>query len=1127
MVGPEEAVQETLARARRLFASGSGTTLGILKEAESLLTAKLHAQIKKGGGSDSTFTGSHAFAWKKQIQIVNDYLVQRMKGLTDEQATQAIQSSIDSTVNVLKSFEQKFTGISQPLALDTQQTRDEVVRGSNASLLRSRESSWNRYGESMVKSFETTMRVGEMAGLKQHEMISFLIKAGAKGGITAESLHQKEPQYFPAPTGYVRKRYWAERIIRTETVYAYNVASVHALAFEQQTDFPDLKKKILAMMGDPRTAEDSIAVHGQVRGINEYFRDGAGREYMHPPARPNDRETVIPWRDHWGEVAKTAPPSPTVQAQAAEKAQAAAGQQAQQKETVQSLIAQAKAEAAARSQARADARAQKQMAAEQAAKIAAEEAKAAKLAARNAQAQLAFETLKGTGEDWDSLLKQIKGIATKKPSLFTALHSLSSSKPMPKTIHAAAVAIAKKLNPALVPPKKPKKVKPAPVEQPVRSQLTAEQLMETWVEGQKGSNEGGVYLGSDGVKRYVKVYSDQAQAIGEHVANRVYSEMRLGALQSQVARGPDGKWIYASEIVEGKTLQELGLTKGRARQVAEGLVADVLTANWDAVGLSLDNVLFTDRGPMRIDNGGALLMRAKAGRKPEGALYGIDELDGFFNSSKNPAYAKVMAAAGYSSAYDALDVLKGEAEKLKRLDALGWEAVVGPLTVGLPDADRYMIREMLSYRSKALQRKIRDMVAESQEQLEATAEGYRPARVPKGLKWSRRYRVKERAEARLEGDWVDDIQHPGEGSSLAVVADGKGIENQQIRITREDDQWVARFKLTNDGGAQWSKYAMKRGLRSKSDRWEFNEQYSAPAGTVFSTEIGGASARWSIGGRTEGGDFPAMAGVVEIKTSGGVADLKKAIELVMGNAERPSKRDLDELRKRKAVASIDDEKRRDSARHSEPLTVEERDIYESIQHKHVARGITAPYSEVLARKYEEAGVKMLTHEGCGGSSETMASRIVTILKEGLLSSRERYQRGKFIKGASTSVDFETGGADGVFVRMRTGAVSSGGSMFMVEIDPSEMGRMDKWAFNDDRYGRADPTLNRVGLKQVREIIGNGSLSSSNEVMFQGAIAPESFRAVRAGEARSLVLEKLRREGITEINGIPIEEFITP
>jgi hypothetical protein len=104
------------------------------------------------------------------------------------------------------------------------------------------------------------------------------------------------------------RRGWAERIVRTETAAAYNGARMLAIR-EASKEWPDVKKKILATF-DKRTAYDSVAVHGQVRDLNDSFIDGAGRMYLQPPARPNDREIVIPWRPAWREMAHTRPVPP-------------------------------------------------------------------------------------------------------------------------------------------------------------------------------------------------------------------------------------------------------------------------------------------------------------------------------------------------------------------------------------------------------------------------------------------------------------------------------------------------------------------------------------------------------------------------------------------------------------------------------------------------------------------------------------------------------------------------------------------------------------------------------------------------------------------------------------------------
>lgn len=96
------------------------------------------------------------------------------------------------------------------------------------------------------------------------------------------------------------------------TAYAYNRARLVGLQTEYASGDRGLRKKILAHF-DSRTAPDSIAVHGQIRKLDGLFQDGAGRQYLQPPARPNDRETVIPWRMSWSESEHTKPqPAATV-----------------------------------------------------------------------------------------------------------------------------------------------------------------------------------------------------------------------------------------------------------------------------------------------------------------------------------------------------------------------------------------------------------------------------------------------------------------------------------------------------------------------------------------------------------------------------------------------------------------------------------------------------------------------------------------------------------------------------------------------------------------------------------------------------------------------------------------------
>jgi hypothetical protein len=267
---------------------------------------------------------------------------------------------------------------------------------------------------------------------------------------------------------------------------------------------------------------------------------------------------------------------------------------------------------------------------------------------------------------------------------------------------------------------------PAPIPIPARPQTPAEIVLHELVAPATGSNPGGVYRGTDGIERYVKRYTDSAQAHGEHLANRIYELLGLEAPVSQVF-DDNGQAVYASDIITGtKTLQQAGLTAARARAVLEGFAADVLLGNWDAVGLSLDNILVGPGDKLtRIDNGGSLLMRAMAGRKPTGLLRDIPEWLGFFDPAKNPSYARVAAASGLTAAEQIASI---EAQIRAVLDLRdrsgGWAAFVARHVPGLVGVDRTAIVEMLEARSAALESKL--AVIERQRKIDAlTARSYR------------------------------------------------------------------------------------------------------------------------------------------------------------------------------------------------------------------------------------------------------------------------------------------------------------------------------------------------------------------------------------------------------------------
>jgi ADP-ribose pyrophosphatase YjhB (NUDIX family) len=234
-------------------------------------------------------------------------------------------------------------------------------------------------------------------------------------------------------------------------------------------------------------------------------------------------------------------------------------------------------------------------------------------------------------------------------------------------------------------------------------------ILGTKVGGQGGSNPGGIYLGTDGIRRYVKFYHDPVQAHGEVLANQLYRDLGHPALESQTFPH-DGKTAYASVMLAGspKQLGQVGLSKARADRILSGYAADVLTANWDAVGLSHDNILLaTGDRPVRVDQGGAFLMRAKAGRKPEGLLNQITEFDQFANPHVNPSYAQVFTHARTTPDKLAAS-LRGQVELIRNLAEAdgGWMRYVQRHTKGLALKEQARIAEMLTARTNLLAERV-------------------------------------------------------------------------------------------------------------------------------------------------------------------------------------------------------------------------------------------------------------------------------------------------------------------------------------------------------------------------------------------------------------------------------------
>ena len=120
--------------------------------------------------------------------------------------------------------------------------------------------------------------------------------AGIRSAMASASLSgETVSQTFEKIAKVFRMPQWrAERIVRTEQSFATHRRQVEDMRDVYGEDVVEWRKQLIAVVpSDGRTGLDSLFVHGQTRKIDEPFRDNQGRVYMHPPNRPNDRETLV------------------------------------------------------------------------------------------------------------------------------------------------------------------------------------------------------------------------------------------------------------------------------------------------------------------------------------------------------------------------------------------------------------------------------------------------------------------------------------------------------------------------------------------------------------------------------------------------------------------------------------------------------------------------------------------------------------------------------------------------------------------------------------------------------------------------------------------------------------------
>ena len=249
-----EALKRTRESARKVSEqTGKKRLKRLLAKAQNDLNQRIvRAEGLKGPGKDS-FTAAQLRITLLQVEQVTKDLNRGMKDLVVSQGKTAAEAAAAGTLDYMAKAERKYMGINARLPLAEAVLMDRAVTRTEASILRRLTAAGGkeepgilqRNGMATVTKFEESLQLGIVARKPWTEMRADLI---------SESAFLKQ-----APA------HWAERIVRTELMGAYNRSSWETVR-DAQNELGDMVK-ILSATFDDRTAWDSYLVHGDRKSV--------------------------------------------------------------------------------------------------------------------------------------------------------------------------------------------------------------------------------------------------------------------------------------------------------------------------------------------------------------------------------------------------------------------------------------------------------------------------------------------------------------------------------------------------------------------------------------------------------------------------------------------------------------------------------------------------------------------------------------------------------------------------------------------------------------------------------------------------------------------------------------------
>ncbi|MDO5480980.1 MAG: hypothetical protein Q4F60_01370 [Candidatus Saccharibacteria bacterium] len=666
----------------------------------------------------------------------------------------------------------------------------------------------------------------------------------------------------------------------------------------------------------------------------------------------------------------------------------------------------------------------------------------------------------------------------------------------------------------------------------------------TKVSRQLGSNEGGWYENPDGERYYVKFYKNPNQGRAEFVANAIYEKAGIKAVRSEMIQ-LDGREAIASPVIPGATAASKEAQKA-SEDVQKGFVADAFLANWDVVGLAFDNIVQSDDGFYRIDNGGSLIFRAQGGDK----TYSPDSI---------PELNSMLA-----NGRPAGEIFAGITEKEIRRQAQDLVSKVKPEDIrtivdesGLTGEDRDRILAGLLGRREYLAKTYGKSISTAGESVSSEKE------INLGAEARRPRRSMSEAIRLVSNQEMEQSRERLVRPKTEIVCDHGHIEGQRIDVIDKRDKGVVEFKfklreptekirkmITEfNSSADQPEVVTSSGVIMKKGQITY-ESTSGPLDDYSAQVLCDAFIFEKNGVEVAIADYRNRHGVTKDSI---VHQNSGAVRSAMGLVKIDISADMDPEKMENTLAEIlGKDLGIPDALGEVPKEAEREYKVSRYKWQHAIRGELSPEQKKQAERLEREEVfpgyttfiekgkheEYLSRYGkdirafhslYSGDTES----IHRVLTQGLMSTTERYSRGFLKKGLSSTTDIDMGGADSVFTRvgnkmarMRTDDGS------LVILKPEIFDRTDWYSYSMDRYGSTEDNVFDVRLSPdalfdyVTDPI-SGSCSAGNEQMFRTGIGANYIESIEvSNDSRDKIIAELRSMGLKEVDGRPIEEVIT-